>query len=205
MRYFIHIVLSCFLIACGSETQKQEVISLEEFAGDVGEELVEIGEFDEVQVIPTGIIDKLVFAQLNSYDTVNHTVFNPMDRFGFNERKKIEFIQRKEQNLPEKKSPKATFFYYSFSDSTKTKNAFYNWLDNLQTDETAIKLNEDIEELQIDPIFSLVYDTLIVVVNFNCEDKSHNWKPFKDTLMSHLGRKHLYQMDASCDGPLRWK
>ena len=102
-------------------------------------------------------------------------------------------------------TPRAEFFYYTFNDSIKTKNAFYNWLDCFGVECDMIKLNEDIEHIKTPPQFALVYDTVIIAIEYRCEDQEFNWRPFQDSVISRFGKDYNYRMQIGCGGPLNWK
>jgi hypothetical protein len=96
-------------------------------------------------------------------------------------------------------------YYYTFSDTLKTKNAFYNWLDCFGKDCQLLKLNEEIKTLETNPVFSLIYDTTIVVIDYRCEDAKFNWKPFEDSIVSRFGPEYNHKLKVGCGGPVTWK
>jgi hypothetical protein len=102
-------------------------------------------------------------------------------------------------------TPIASVYYYTFSDSVKTKSAFYNWLDCFGKDCNEVKLNQDVESVKSTPMFTLVYDTTIVAVEYLCEHEKNNWKAFEDSLTARFGSNYKYRIEVGCGGPLRWK
>ncbi|MFT5821041.1 MAG: hypothetical protein ACI8ZM_002290 [Crocinitomix sp.] len=204
----IGLCLLGLLISCNGGREEPEVISLEDFLGETGErgQEVEIVE-DSVVVMPTGTLGLFVQNQLASFDTSITTEFNAIDRFTYNQRSKILFKSKTNTAYGDiMVTPRAEFFYYTFSDTTKTKNAFYNWLDGFNNGEgDEVKLNQDANAIKTPPRFALVYDTVIVTVNYRCEDKAHNWSPLEDSIVSRFGKNYNYRMEIGCGGPLKWK
>ncbi len=209
LTYLYCLFTLAFMVSCGGEPQEGNKISEEDFFGETGEETVQEEDvlIDTTVYIPEGPINKFVYGQLTEFDTVEHTAFHSLDRFTFSDRQKIEFKSKEE--IPYGKdvmvNPRAELFYYSFSDTTKTKNAFYNWLDCFSDECEQVKLNEDFEALKMPPQFTLVYDTVIVVVDYRCEDKGYSWRPFQDSIISQFGKDYNYCMQVRCGGPLSWK
>ncbi|MBK6527761.1 MAG: hypothetical protein IPG07_20770 [Crocinitomicaceae bacterium] len=102
-------------------------------------------------------------------------------------------------------TPVASVYYYTFSDSVKTKSAFYNWLDCYGKDCNEVKLNQDVELFKSEPMLTLIYDTTIVAVEYLCEHEKNNWKSFEDSLTARFGSDYKYRIEVGCGGPLRWK
>ena len=207
MKNWIYLIGFFVLTACNGSGKKNESISFEDLAGSTGE-LVE----DSTKVISTDTLfletpfDFFVHNIQTEYDTSVHSEFHPIDRFTYNQRKKILFKSKIDVKYGETDvTPRAEFFYYSFSDTTKTKNAFYNWLDCFGSDCQIITLKEDEKSLKSPPMFTLIYDTMIVVMNYRCEDQKFNWKPIQDSVKTCFGRNYNYQIDVGCGGPLKWK
>jgi len=205
MRYLIPFCL-LLLLSCKDDLEP-EVISLEELTGETGsEELSDSTQFFDQTFVPS-LINNFIVGQLSLYDTASHKKPHSIDRFGFGTQLKIEFTGKTKISNGKSNAiiPVAQLFYYTFSDTTKTKNAFYNWLDCFGKNCDVIKLNEDVEELKTAPMFTLVYDTCIVAVEYLCENEKNNWKSFQDSLISKFGKSYNYRIDVSCDGPLKWK
>ena len=203
-----YIFFSMLLLACGGEPQESNVISMEEFIGETGEEsVVEEVVIDTAEVIGTEIIDQFVSNQLEAFDTAIHSEYHPLDRFTFNQRQKIRFKSKTDVPYGDDTmvTPRAEMFYYTFSDTTKTKNAFYNWLDCFGGECDMIKLNEDFGAIKMPPKFVIVYDTVIVVMDYRCEDQSFDWNPLEDSVVSQFGKNYNYRMHIGCGGPLKWK
>ena len=207
MKNWIYLIILFLLVACKGQQEDRNAISFEDLAGETGEQ-----EKDSLFVTNTSAVelnsayDYFVHFQLLNFDTISHTEFHPIDRFTFSQRKKIEFksktdVQYGDVNV----TPRADFYYYTFSDTTKTKNAFYNWLDCFGSDCQMIKINEDMQDLKTPPSFSLVFDTTIVIVNYRCEDKKFSWKPLEDSIISRFGKDYDYRLNVDCGGPLKWR
>lgn len=196
-----------FLIGCNADKNNAEVISMEDFAGETGEivqEVVDTTIKDSVAI--EGILNIFINNQLEGFDTLLHTKNHPIDRFSFNQKVKVEFKSKTEVEYGKDKmvTPRADFFYYSFADSTKTKNAFYNWLDCFGGECDKVKLNEDFKSLKMPPAFAVVYDTIIVVANYRCEDAKFNWKPFEKSIIGEFGKNYRHKFSVGCGGPLTW-
>lgn len=206
-----NIIGLCFisiLISCNGNEEGPEVISMEDFMGETGElEEKDVVEEDSVVITPTGEIGLFVHNQLSGFDTSSINEFHPIDRFTFNQRNKILFKGKTNVAYGDiMVTPRAEFFYYTFADTTKTKNAFYNWLDGFNNGEgDEVKLNQDANSIKTPPRFALVYDTLIVTVNYRCEDQKQNWSSFEDSIVSRFGKNYNYRMEIGCGGPLTWE
>ncbi len=207
--YKITIFLICFIaFSCGNETVSGDSISMEDFAGETGElvdENIEI--LDTIRVDTSGILNQFFSSQLEQFDTMSHSKFNPIDRFTYNQKFKIEFKSKSDVTYGKDKmvAPRASFYYYSFADSTKTKNAFYNWLDCFGTDCQQIKLFDDSSAIKMPPSYIAVYDTVILVADYRCEDAKFNWTPFQDSLKAKFGSTARYELNVKCGGPIKWK
>ncbi|NOQ72239.1 MAG: hypothetical protein GQ574_09575 [Crocinitomix sp.] len=207
-KNIIGLCLLGVLISCNGGEEKSNVIPIEDFLGETGEieQETEVIE-DSVVVLPTGPMGLFVHNQLESFDTSAINEFHPIDRFTFNQRSKILFKSKTNAAYGDiMVTPRAEFFYYTFSDTTKTKNAFYNWLDGFNDGSgDEVKLNQDANSIKTPPRFALVYDTVIVAVNYRCEDQKHNWSPLEDSIVSRFGKNYNYRMEIGCGGPLKWK
>lgn len=207
-KNIIGLCLISILISCNGSQDEPEVVSMEDLMGETGElneEVIEI--VDSVVAEPAGALGLFIHNQLGSFDTSITTESNAIDRFTYNQRSKIEFKSKTNIAYGDiMVTPRAEFFYYTFSDTTKTKNAFYNWLDGFNNGEgDEVKLNQEANSIKTPPRFALVYDTVIVTVNYRCEDKEHNWSPLEDSIISRFGKNYNYRMEIGCGGPLKWK
>lgn len=205
---WIAFVFSLLVLSCGGEPKEQEVVSFDDIMGETGEEVMEEeSSVDTTVMILEGAVNIFINNQLGSFDTTNHSEFHPLDRFTFNQREKILFKSKTDVLYGSETmvTPRAELFYYTFSDTTKTKNAFYNWLDCFGSDCAMVKLNEDMDAIKTPPSFALVYDTVIVAVDYRCEDQNFDWKPFQDSIKAQFGKDYKYQIKVGCGGPLNWK
>ncbi len=202
MKNAIQFLFACVLFsACGNEVEKKAPLSMEEFAGQIGAQQDTANTIVvETTKVPQGIFDQLIFNQLNEFDTVTFQSFHPLDRFTFNQRKKITLkskvaVQQTDEN---EINPTASLYYYTFSDTLKTKNAFYNWLDCFGPDCAMVKPNETTMDIKTPPLFAVVYDTVIFIADYRCEDKKQNWKPLQDSVIHYFGKEYNYRIDAGC-------
>lgn len=203
----IYLILAIAFLSCKGEAPVENVISLDDFMGETGEQFVDtIATADTAAVLYETIISNFVVNQLTDFDTVLSSEYHPIDRFTFNTREKITFKGKETVNYGEDSevTPTASLFYYTFSDTLKTKNAFYNWLDCFGSDCNQVKPNVELEAIKTPPGYALVYDTTIIVVNYRCEDAAFNWKPFQDSLISRFGKSYNYEIKLGCGGPLKW-
>lgn len=204
MNKKVLIVLAILLAACSGEQEQPETISMEEFAGETGvieEAVIE----DSVDVMPRSTFDKFVINQLNTFDTLENNEFHPIDRFTFNQRRKVILKGKTTVAYGDiQVNPTAELFYYSFQDTAKTKNALYNWLDCFGSDCQLVNLKEDIKALKTPPMYALVYDTVIIACNYRCEDKSFSWHPIQDSITSYFGKQPKFEIKVGCGGPLKW-
>ena len=197
-------------VACNGNEEKTDTIDFEEFAGETG-----VGTEDSVAIEVDTALDlstemgQFIYAMSPDYDTMSSSTFHVMDRFSFSSSKKLKFSAKYEvpYGKSNKVTPTADFYYYSFSDSIKTNNAFYNYLDALAEEGEGgpVKLLQDVEAIKTTPMFMVVYDTVIVSAIYPCEHEENNWDAFQDSLLNIYGKKYRYQIDVSCGGPLIWK
>ena len=200
------VVLLCFgLLSCGQE-EEIESMSLEDLVGETGPARTDDTSSQIVQVQIPSTIGGFVNSQLLLYDTLSHNKTHSIDRFGYSSFQKIQFKGKNTVSYGKTNmvTPIATLFLYNFSDTLKTKNAFYNWLDCYGSDCNPVKLNEDVTSIKTPPMFTLVYDTCIVTVEYLCEHKKNDWKSFQDSIVSKFGNNYLYRIDVECGGPLTW-
>lgn len=206
--YLIILIPVLSLVACKDE-EKTNAISMEDFAGETGslEEGQEIIQEDTIPVFEGSDLERFVYSGLSNYDTISHQEFHMLDRFTYGSREKINFKSKTEvaYGSDAMVTPRAELFYYTFSDTTKTKNAFYNWLDCFGSDCAIVRPGEDVDAIKTPPSFSLVYDTLIIAVDYRCEDANFDWEPFQDSLISYFGKDYNYRIEVGCGGPLNWK
>lgn len=203
-------LLAIFIISCGGDKEKEESIDFDDFAGSTGVEENDTATSDAViEADNLFSVMKLVNKMSSDYDTSKMNESHPIDRFNFSSNRKIRFTGK--EDVPYGKSsmvtPKADFFYYSFVDSNKTINAFYNYLD-IMADEGEggpVKLNEDVKAIKSPPMFMLVYDTVIVSAKYLCEHEKNDWDSFQDSIINVYGKDYKYQIDIDCGGPLKWK
>lgn len=198
------------MLSCGGETPQEEIIDLEDLIGEVGEMKIDSSDMNNeaVQIGDTDF-DHFVFSQLQNYDTAALVDRHLLDRFGYSTNRRIQFVGK--ENVPYgkngKATPKADIFYYCFSDSVKTNNAFYNYLDGMAEEGEGgpVKLMQDVDAIKMPPMQMFVYDTVIVSAHYTCEAVSNDWKPFKDSLISKFGSNYRYRFDVKCGGPLVWQ
>jgi len=199
MKKSVIILLVPFLAACNSKEQKQEVISFEELAGDTGSDTTMVMAQQNENTAYPFQVREFIKTQLSGYDTLTNPSSHPLDRFGYSSSVKLNF-KSKNQTATEK-----TLWYYTFSDTIKTKNAFYNWLDCFGDGCEPVQLNTNLAELNTVPLITLVYDTTIVSVTYACESNQAERKSFQDSLIGKFGKNYQYRIEASCHGPLKWK
>lgn len=207
LTYLTLLALPIIIFSCKDEPQ-ENVVSIEDVMGETGEVIEEEVEvLDTLTKELTTSIDWFIHGQLTAFDTLAQDEFHPLDRFSYNQKEKIRFKSKEDVAYGSETmvTPRADWFYYTFSDTLKTKNAFYNWLDGFTQEGTEVKLNEDVEALKTPPFFTLVYDTVIIIADYRCEDKRFNWKPFEDSVLNRFGKDYNYRMDVGCGGPLTWK
>lgn len=208
MKHFLISISIGFLVACGEKEAEHEVISFEEFAGTSGN-ADSLASADTAMLETNEIpgLSGFVRGQLSLYDTLTGEGIHSLDRFGFSTSKKLDF--KAKFQVPYGKTnqvtPVASLFYYTFADSIKTNNAFYNWLDCFGKDCTPVSLREDLSSIKTPPMLALVYDTTIVALEYKCEHEKNDWDSFEDSLVNKLGKNYRYRIEVGCGGPLRWK
>ena len=55
------------------------------------------------------------------------------------------------------------------------------------------------------PAYIAVYDTVIVVADYRCEDGKFSWEPFQDSIKNKFGAKARYELKVKCGGPIIWQ
>lgn len=209
MKRFLIFPLLAFLIACAGKKEANDPIDFEDLAGETGVEEIDSSSIDTIPVFDENSFSgKLKNAMKLDYSADTSTAFHPMDRYSFNKSEKMMLTKNTMVDYGSSKvSPKAEIFYYTFSDTNATKNAFYNYLDDLSANGESgqVKLNEDMKSLKTPPVFMMVYDTLIVSAQLACEHKTNDWRPLKDSILSIYGNKYSYFIDIQCGGPLKWR
>ena len=191
------------LVACEQEQAPQEVISFEELAGQTGEEPTLVTENQSNPILKIEKLNDFVNSQLYLFDTISNHESHPIDRFGYSSFSKLNFSLKSMVNSDSNES--ASLYYYSFSDTVKTQNAFYNWLDCFGKNCESVQLEKDLDNIQSDAAFALVYDTTIVAAEYNCNDKVFSKKSFQDSLLSKFGKSYKYRLEVTCSGKLEWK
>ncbi|MBK9191136.1 MAG: hypothetical protein IPM77_06245 [Crocinitomicaceae bacterium] len=201
-KIYFGLVLFSFL-ACEQEQAPQEVISFEELAGQTGNEPAPASSNNPNPILKIQKLNDFVNSQLYLFDTISNLKSHPVDRFGYSSFSKLNFSLKSMVNSEDKES--ASLYYYSFSDSIKTQNAFYNWLDCFGENCESVLLEKDMDKIQSGAAFALVYDTTIVAAEYNCNDKVFSKKSFQDSLLSKFGKSYKYRFEVNCSGKLEWK
>ncbi|MGB1104801.1 MAG: hypothetical protein ACPG21_14415 [Crocinitomicaceae bacterium] len=203
------VVLSVLFASCDNGEPQEEVISMEDLMGEFGDEIETNDDvaLEEDTVQLAGPLGSFLSKELGKFDTTISDKFHLLDRFSFNTREKINFKSKEEVPYGESTmvTPRANLFYYAFEDTTKTKNAFYNWLDCFGSDCAMVKLEEEVDAIKMPPAYALVYDTMIVAVNYRCEDAEYSWNEFEKSLKQSFEQDPLYEIKVGCGGPLKWK
>lgn len=202
----LSLLILIIFVSCKEEKQP-EIISFDELAGiEETDAMNDSAEQNNLMLANTPI-DLFTQSQLVAYDTFPHKEKHVLDRFGYNQTVKRDFIGKNKVKYGKTNevTPVASIFYYTFSDSLKTKNAFYNWLDCYGADCNEIKLYEDIQAIKTPPMFTVVYDTVIVAVEYKCEHTQNDWKTFENSIINHFGENYKYSIAVDCGGPLVWK
>jgi hypothetical protein len=210
MRVFTYITMPILIAACSGSNQEQETVDFDDYAGGTGAEDVD-STVNDIQDQTINISSMQAFIKLmkSEYDTVTKSVSHPIDRFNFSTSEKISFNGKFQ--VPYGKSimvtPIANFFYYSFSDTNRTINAFYNYLDLMAEngESDPIRLNQDVKSMKSPPLFMMVYDTIIISAEYQCEHKKNDWDSFQDSLIKVYGSDYKYRIEMDCGGPLKWK
>jgi len=199
--------LSLLIVAC-QDNPKTETVSFEDIAGETGMELDEISDSDDsLKTFDNSIHGQFEQAMSQEFEIDSISEFHVFDRYSSNESNKTSFKNKETVAYGESNvNPVANLYYYTFSDSTKTNNAFYNYLDELSIDASEpIQIAKDVESVKSPPLYMIVYDTVIVTAEYMCEHKEYNWRPFQDSLKKYYGASPKYEVELNCGGPLKWK
>ena len=208
MKYFLMLILSVFMLACGSSETEPDKVDFDDFAGETG--MIEDTSDQNTTIKEDNLFSmhKLVNKMSTAYDTSKIEDSHPLDRYTYSTSRKVRFIGKEEVPYGSSSlvTPTADFFYYSFIDSNKTISAFYNYLDIMAEEGEGgpVRLNEDVEAIKMPPMFMVVYDTIIVSAKYKCEHEKNDWNAFQDSIISIYGNNYKYQIDVDCGGPLKW-
>ena len=206
-RYLI--IPAFFLISCGGD-EIDNSVDFDEFAGQTGQEIQAIdSNLVDTNLVTDTQLERFANGLAGDYDTASLASAHAMDRYSYSTVKKIKFKANYEVDYGKKQKviPTAAFYYYSFSDSTKTNNAFYNYLDVIAENGESgpVKLNQDMDAIKSPPLFMVVYDTVIISTQYKCEHAENDWGKFQDSLLSAYGKSYRYLINVECGGPLKWK
>lgn len=205
MKIVTTLIMTLSLFACGTKEQEPELISFEDLAGETGTEQSAPAATgaDPYKYAPEFL--DFIKSQTSQLDTSQNLSPHPLDRFGYSTAIKLDFSSRLVSGNPEAAVSKASVYYYTFTDSLKTKNAFYNWLDCFGSACEPVQLNRKLDKIQANPSFTLVYDTTIVAVEYACSDPKNTWRSFQDSLLARFGKTYKYRLEVKCNGPVEWK
>jgi hypothetical protein len=196
-------------MACGAD-EIDNSVEFDEFAGQTGQEieavdsnLVDTNSGEDPQ------LERFTDGLALDYDTASLISAHAMDRYSYSTVKKIKFKANYEVNYgkTQKVVPSAAFYYYSFPDSAKTNNAFYNYLVVIgeNGESGPVKLNQDMDAIKSPPMFMVVYDTVIISAQYKCEHAENDWNKFQDSLLNAYGKTYRYLINIECGGPLTWQ
>ena len=208
MRRLIVVFFTGLVFFACQDSPKTETVSFEDIAGETGLE-----QSDDTLMVDTLLtFDESVHGQFaksmsEEFEIDSIDEFHVFDRYSSNQSKKTSFKNKETVAYGESQlHPRANLFYYTFSDSTKTNNAFYNYLDELSIDASEpIQIEKDVEHVKSPPKYMMVYDTVIVLAEYSCEHQEYSWRNFQDSLKLYYGKKPKYEVELNCGGPLKWK
>lgn len=168
MKYFLILLIFPILFSC--QEPVEEVIDLTEIIE--GSENYKEGEKVEVEVAIIDSTDSLVKPfnengfEFISAEIINKTFFP--DRFGSLSSSKIKLLSQ---------SDTISFLRWNFTDSLKTMNAFYNWIDNFGDKGKSIRIGEK-RNFQKQPFIMFVGDTSITFIESNSNVSFNEWEEF---------------------------
>ncbi len=208
MKY-LSVLNILLLMACSGEAEN-EVVSMDDLMGETGSYEVDSSEIETGSKIDdNSVYGQFADSQLDMYDTTAHNEFHLLDRFGFSKSQKLLFTGKEDVPYGRngRATPKAYLFCYNFSDSSKTNNAFYNYLDGMPEEGEGgpVRLLEDVASIKMPPMHMIVYDSSIVTIRYTCEAEENDWDSFEDSLIAKYGRAYRYRFDVDCGGPLKWE
>ena len=207
MRRLIYLTLTgiiCF--TCQSE-QKKEVLSFEEIAGETGIESADTEEIDRsFTMLDSSINGQFAHAMCHEFDSDSATDFHVFDRYTSNYSRKMFFKQKMvDPGSTNEVGPSVCLFYYTFEDSIKTNNAFYNYLDELSmAASNPIQIGKNTDKVMAPPQYMLVYDTVIVSAKYK-QEIAYNWGSFQDSMKVYYGKTPRYELELQDEGTLNWK
>ena len=122
MKYKIGVFfVSLVFFACSNDAEKGELISMDDFAGETGELLENNTQIEDTLMRDNdGPLSQFLASKLANFDTVSHAEFNPIDRFSYSQKLKIEFKSKTDVDYGKDKkvTPRASFYYYSYYSSS---------------------------------------------------------------------------------------
>jgi len=166
---FIVIIVVSSLVACNKA--KEEVIDL----NDIIAESDRYKEVDEIVGVDDAIIDstQLILQSfsengidVNSLSVVKKSLFP--DRFG---------PEYSDKYLLENESDTIKYFNWKYTDSSKTVNAFFNWIDNFGTERKSLFIGEE-KNLQKEPFLLFVGDTSLIFIEAKESLQLKKWEHY---------------------------
>ncbi|MBL1280743.1 MAG: hypothetical protein COA33_010740 [Fluviicola sp.] len=175
MNKLLYIALVVFLFAASCTQREESVIDLSDIIAE--SDRYKEGEQKEVEVEnPNDSLEILLdnYAE-NGLDVASITVLEKKmfpDRFG-------PLASRSSQLNFENDT--VLFYNWSFADSAKTINAFFNWMDNFGTKHTSIYVGEE-KKLQKEPLLLFVGDTSLIYIEARESLSQSQWENYLKNL-----------------------
>lgn len=172
LKLFSFLFLFCILFSC-SNKEKEETVDLSEITSSSerykeGKSDVKKKKMKEVNFIDTldvrfkGILDSL---KINDSVVRKLNIVSFPDRFGAKSVTKFYWKEKKDS---------VNLLAWEFTDSLKTENAFYNWIDCFGENCKSIKIGDKIK-IQKRGLLILVNDKHLLVVDANSKIDLEKW------------------------------
>jgi len=194
------------LISCTPEQQDVETVSMDDLMGETTTTIFNENDTlttqPEVQIDFAKSIADLIQNLAPNYAASELNKPHAFDRYGFTTKAKAKILLKSDQK--NKSESNTELFVYTFSDSTKLNNAFYNLLDCFGDNCSEIKVREDLELIKTTPSTTLVYDTVYVYINHEQNYTKKDWNNLLKNITNKYGSSYRYKIDITKKGKLSW-
>jgi hypothetical protein len=204
-KIIILILIPLLIVNCNNQPEAKEVISMEDFAGEFGGDssyyAQPIQENGLNFQIKSPKIDSLLKPLLKNCNVQQNEQPQIIDRFGYELRDKISLQGPARDSIRSKHA----FYYYEFSDSTKTKNALYNWMDCFGETCEMIARNEPKKRVAGQPMQVFVFEKDILIWEYDC----NSYDQLNEIILEDINKvftvNPLHHIEVNCLQEIIWE
>lgn len=183
--------------SCSKTKPEIEVISIEDLLEETTEEVKEEEKKIEIPSIDGTFISEISQKLYENYSFESHEMTTLIDRFSFESTEKSIIAPLSDSTA------KATFFKYSFSDTSSTNNAFNNWLACFGPNCEEILLSENKGRVEESPLWCGVYERDIIIIKFSSASLKYK-NELKQTIFQTTGKPLKYTLNVTENNQLKW-